>query len=270
MAEKYIVMITGATDGIGLHTSKKIVREVDVLILHGRNPERLKNAETQVRSVLANRKESDAKTEIHCVLGDLGIISDVRNVARQVEVLVPHISCLINNAGVYLPQFHKTKDGLEQTFAVNVVAPYLLTKLFHHLIIKSQKPRVINTSSISQSWDVPPEYQLNERNYSGHTAYSHSKLFDRMITVGQAERIENVLFLTLDPGTVNTKMLLEGWGACGISIEDADDTYWLATNQDLSLTDSGNYYVHRRLSTGHNFTKDDIRKLFTYLDTIVS
>ena len=58
---------------------------------------------------------------------------------------VSHISCLINNAGVFLPQYKETRDGLEQTFAVNVVAPYLLTDLLKDLIIKSKNPRLINT-----------------------------------------------------------------------------------------------------------------------------
>jgi len=78
-----------------------------------------------------------------------------------------------------------------------------------------------------------------------------------------------VTCLTLDPGTVNTKMLLQGWGECGISLNEANDTYWLATNKELNVNNSGQYFVNRRLTTSHNFDKQDIAKLFKYFDTFL-
>ena len=118
-------------------------------------------------------------------------------------------------------------------------------------------------------YPCPKEYQLNNSNYSAHVAYEQSKLFDRMLTVGQAAELKHVTCLSLDPGTVNTKMLLAGWGSCGIPVGEADDTFWLATNKDIGLDCSGSYYASRRQSRHHNFSTESIDSLFRYLDELI-
>jgi len=76
-----------------------------------------------------------------------------------------------------------------------------------------------------------------------------------------------IVCISLDPGTVNTKMLLQGWGEIGIDIEDANDTFWAATDEGIGLDSSGNYYVGRR-SSKHKFSDHQVDQLFVYLQNL--
>ena len=75
------------------------------------------------------------------------------------------------------------------------------------------------------------EFQLKKSSFNSHLAYEQSKLFDRMLTVHQANIYPSITCLSLDPGTVSTKMLEAGWGCGGIPLVKADDTLWLATTK---------------------------------------
>ena len=156
------------------------------------------------------------------------------------------------------------------TMAVNVLAPFVLTRSLLPCLVRGNEPRIITTSSVSQSRTLP-----NAANspfeptspYSAHASYSHSKLGDLLFTVQLArvlssyapkgedddsvashllDNIRRIQCLTMDPGTVNTKMLLGGWGPCGISVTDANNTYELATMaryaHGASGASSGSYH----------------------------
>jgi len=207
-----------------------------------------------------------APGEVHHVLGDLGSIEMVKEIAKQVRSKFDSLDCIINNAGVYMPEFKLSSDGHEMTFAVNVLSHYLLTNLLKDLLAKSNHPRLINTSSISQSNKPPTEFQLVESNFNSHTAYEQSKLFNRMLTVHQAKIYPSITCLSLDPGTVSTKMLEMGWGCEGTPLHKADDTLWLATTQDVS---SGDYFVGRRARVGHGFSDADVENLVRYLQSLL-
>jgi len=121
------------------------------------------------------------------------------------------------NTLVYYDYFYfliRTCDGYETTWQVNVLAPFLLTSKLIPCVEKSEMRRVIMVSSISQSSSLDFSNLQQEKGYSAHNAYSISKLADAMIAYELAERLESkgITVNTLDPGTVNTKMLLEGWG----------------------------------------------------------
>lgn len=207
-----------------------------------------------------------APGEVYSVLGDLASLDNVKKVASEVKEKFDKIDCLINNAGVFMPMFEKTTVGHEMTFAINVLAPYLLTSLLKDLLASSPSPRLINTSSISQSRSLPPKFQLSEDEYNPHTAYEQSKLYDRMLTVHQARVFPTITCLSLDPGTISTKMLEMGWGCGGTPLAKADDTLWLATTKDVSLSCSGSYYVGRRAQAGHRFSDEAVKQLIDYLD----
>eukprot|EP00470_Lotharella_oceanica_P005155 CAMPEP_0170176186 /NCGR_PEP_ID=MMETSP0040_2-20121228/9130_1 /TAXON_ID=641309 /ORGANISM="Lotharella oceanica, Strain CCMP622" /LENGTH=145 /DNA_ID=CAMNT_0010418433 /DNA_START=36 /DNA_END=470 /DNA_ORIENTATION=+ len=134
------------------------------------------------------------------------------------------------------------------------MAPFLLTHTLLPNIKKALKGRVIIVSSISQSSSLDFDNLQQQKGYSAHNAYSISKLADAMIAYGMAEKLQGtgITVNTLDPGTVNTKMLLEGWGPCGISISEANDQFWLATSPELENT-SGRYYVYRNERTSSRF-----------------
>jgi len=184
-----------------------------------------------------------------------------------------------------MPEFQQSTEGHEMTFAINVLSHYLLTNLLkvgfgftqffsssksvQDLLSSSPSPRLVNTSSISQSSTPPDQFQLTQANYNPHTAYEQSKLFNRMLTEYQAKVFPAITCLSLDPGTISTKMLEMGWGCGGTPLHKANDTLWLASSQDISLSSSGNYYVGRRARTGHSFTDKDVENLIDYLKYLV-
>ena len=167
----------------------------------------------------------------------------------------------MNNAGVYSNNLVRTQDGLELTFMVNVVAPFVVTSMLLSTLLangsrnKGSGSRIVIASSVSQSWRLSKDYwddpQYYKRSYSAHSAYSESKLLDAMLTIEMAHRLEVAGISTsivtcncLDPGTVNTKMLLDGWGPIGIRVDDALDETWCCTSPELEGV-SGQYFVGR-------------------------
>jgi short chain dehydrogenase len=112
------------------------------------------------------------------------------------------------------PVCSKTEDGFERTWAVNVIAPFLLT----HLLLPIVSERVVNVSSISASSKLDFGDLNAEKGFSANKAYGASKLAMQMFTAELARRAPAVTTLSLDPGTVNTKMLYAGWGPCGMDV----------------------------------------------------
>lgn len=245
-------LVTGATDGIGRHTAKKLATDGNHLLVHGRKPDVGK----ELCKELMDRGALSA-TYFNADLNDLN------NVEKLAAEITEHctsktkgsLDVLINNAGIFDPPSPaKSVQGFDQTFAVNVLAPFVLTRRLLPLVAASTDPcpRIITTSSISQSWALPSMDELldvNDDPKSAHRAYSDSKLGDYLFTVQLAnilnaqkdEKLSRIKCLTMDPGTVNTKMLLAGWGACGIPVSRADNTYKLATEYGTKQ-ESGTYH----------------------------
>lgn len=245
-----IFVLTGATDGIGRHTAQKLAADGHALIVHGRRPEA---GEELVKDLMARGASS-----CHYINKDLANLEQVEELAIEVHKLTDHVDVLINNAGVFDPEPRTSVQGYEMTWAVNVMAPFLLTRRLLDLLEKSPDekdvPRIITTSSISQSGSVsnfPSLFEKGESNgYSAHGAYSRSKWGDYMLTAKLARILnsnsnpnyQRIKCLTMDPGTVNTKMLLAGWGACGINVKKADNTYSLAATSYGGKQKSGSYH----------------------------
>ena len=166
---------------------------------------------------------------------------------------IPSLDVLINNAGVFDPDTKHSVQGYENTMAINVLAPFVLTRRLLPSLIRNAEDnsdtRIITTSSISQSSTLPDIDMLfakSEKTPSGHSSYSYSKLGDLLFTVQLAKLTSsyNIQCLTMDPGTVNTKMLLAGWGACGIPVKRANNSYKLATGEEYAYgrVKSGSYH----------------------------
>jgi len=154
------------------------------------------------------------------------------------------LTALVNNAGVYSQKYETSADGLEITWAVNVAAPFLLTSL----LLDRVSDRVVNVASISAAYSVDFGVFWQEMGYSPHTAYSMSKLANIMFSNELASLIsaagKGISSNSLDPGTVNTKMLLAGWGPIGMRVEDANDEFNICTRPSLG---TGNYFVSSSL-----------------------
>ena len=176
------VLVTGATQGIGLHTALRLAQAGNHhVVLHGRTAESGEAALARIRS------ESGARN-VSLVTGDLSDLAQVRGVADQVKEKVDGVDVLINNAGVFADEQRQTSaDGYELTFAVNVLAPFALTKLL--LPAMNRNGHVINTSSLSAGGSVPWDDLQLERAYSNHKAYSLSKLLIQMVTYALHRRM---------------------------------------------------------------------------------
>ncbi|KAL0025261.1 hypothetical protein WJX77_011021 [Trebouxia sp. C0004] len=229
--KKYL--ITGSTDGIGQHTASKLLAAGADVIIHGRNPRKL----AEISKVLASAAKGG---KISSYLCDLGSFADIRQLAEAVKAEHATINVLINNAGVFENSKSLSKDGYEMTWAINVLAPFLLTSLLKDIITE----RIVNVSSISAGRSIDFDNLQQEKGYSGDDSYALSKLASMMFTYDLAELMKpkGVTVNCLDPGTVNTKLLIAGWGACGIDIKDANFEYQLATDPGIAK-ETGKYYV---------------------------
>lgn len=139
---KKIILITGATDGIGFETAKMLINQGHYLLLHGRSASKLKRVEFAL-----SRISETAQFESY--LADLSNMAEVQSFADAVKKNHQHIDLLINNAGVYSAPNNISVDGLDVRFAVNTIAPYLLTQAL--LALFDSQGRVLNVSSAAQS-----------------------------------------------------------------------------------------------------------------------
>jgi NAD(P)-dependent dehydrogenase (short-subunit alcohol dehydrogenase family) len=245
-------LVTGSTDGIGQHTAMKLAENGATVLLHGRDRRRL---DTTKSLILKANPDAILKEYLY----DLETIDATKQFAEHILSSNDRLDGLINNAGVYRETLKKTSDDLEATFAINVAAPFILTCLLLPLLRRTPQSKILNVSSISQGGSIDVEnLQFEKRSYSSHSAYSLSKLYMAAFSHELATRVtaEEALVLSCDPGTVNTKMLLAGWGYCGIDIDDANDEFNLIT-ADFNPTVHGTYFVSCHPSRCHRDVYND-------------
>ncbi|XP_033122482.1 retinol dehydrogenase 14-like [Anneissia japonica] len=238
-----IFLVTGATDGIGKHTAMRLANTGATVLIHGRDKHKGED-------VLKQIKDESKNNNIRLYISDLSTLDGVRKLAEEVKKSEDHLDVLINNAGVFLKNRTETADGLETTFAVNVVAPFLLTHCLLDLVRAGSKPRIIITSSISQTDTVTlTDLQSHQQYREGHGPYELSKTIDIIMALEMAEKFSDIGITvnTLDPGTVNTKMLYAGWGPIGIPVNKADNTFLLATD-DAYANVTGKYFLDNTIS----------------------
>jgi NAD(P)-dependent dehydrogenase (short-subunit alcohol dehydrogenase family) len=200
------ILITGATDGIGLQTSKYLFMQGHHVLLHGRSHEKLDYLKKKVF------KSKDIET----YTADLSSIDAVSDLAMQVLNKHTNLDVLINNAGVLKDSNTVTADGLDVRFAVNTIAPFLLTKKL--LPILKNSGRVINVASAAQTNINLDAIVGNITNLDDMVAYSQSKLALIMWskTMSHLVKEDHTVFVSVNPGSLlNTKMVTEAFGIKG-------------------------------------------------------
>ncbi len=202
------VLVTGATDGLGKAVATELARAGANVLLHGRD-------EARGEQTLADIREETGSDRLGWYRADLASLSEVRDLAERVNAEHERIDVLVNNAGIgtELPgggERLESEDGYELRFAVNYLAPYLLTRLLGQLLVDSAPARIVNVSSAGQA---PIDFGdvMLERHYGGVQAYCQSKLALVMFTFDLADELRDrgVTANCLHPGTyMPTKMVL--------------------------------------------------------------
>ena len=223
------VLITGSSDGLGLMAGQLLARDGHEVTLHARNEARAGDA----RAALPDAE--------HVVVGDLASIKGMHQVAGQANQLGRY-DAVIHNAGVGYrePRRIQTPDGLSHVFAINVLAPYLLTALMTRpdrlVYLSSGMHRGGHTDLADLQWVGRP--------WNGSQAYADSKLYDVVLAFAVARRWPDALSNALEPGWVATKM--GGPGAPDDLSQAPVTQAWLAVSDDPAATVTGEYFYHQR------------------------
>ena len=201
------VLVTGGTSGIGLATALGLAAMGAHIAITGRDRERTEGAAREIRAAGGG--------QVDAFVADLSSQSEVRRLADEVLQSLPRIDVLVNNVGGYWNTRQVTADGLERTFALNYLAPFLLTNLLLDRLEQSAPARVVTVSSGAHpAGRIDFDDLQGERSYSGARAYSQSKLATVLFTYELARRVQTyaVTANALHPGVVRTSFGAEDPG----------------------------------------------------------
>lgn len=219
------ILVTGATDGIGLETARQLASQGHRLIIHGRSPNKLAQAQQSLAAL----------TEVETLLADLGSAEDIRRAVDDLGKRFTRIDTLVNNAGIYQNEPTLSVDGFELTFAVNHLAPFALTLGLLPLIPAGG--RVVNVSSVAHSRGRIDWGSLRSlERYDAYRAYAQSKLMNVMFTLDLQARRPDLAVNSLHPGVVSTKLLTDGFGMQGPDSLSAGaaTSVWLASSPETA------------------------------------
>lgn len=195
-----LCLITGGTDGIGKAAAYALASQGARLLVHGRDPDKGARAVEELKA----RSRNPA---IEFVQADFSSLADVRRFAAMVIERTPRVDVLVNNAGAIFTKRTLSKDGYEMTFAVNHLAPFLLTHLLLSTLKSGTQPRIVTTASgAHRGARIPFDDLQATRKYSAMAAYGSSKLANILFTRALAKRLEDtaVTATCLHPGFVRT------------------------------------------------------------------
>ena len=228
------ILLTGATDGIGLATAKILLEQGHTVLLHGRNSAKLE-------AVVSDLSELSGSGVIESYIADLSDMTEVEALAKAVAEKHESLDVLINNAGILKAPEVTTKDGLDIRFVVNTLAPYLLTQRLMSLL--GTEGRVVNLSSAAQA-------PVNVKAIAGGVsmddmgAYAQSKLAITMWSRAMAQANPNgPMVVAVNPGSLlASKMVVEGFGVAGNDINIGADILVRAALSDEFSNANGKYF----------------------------
>lgn len=227
------ILITGSTDGIGLVTARALAAAGHAVVLHGRNPSKLADAERAVAEVAAE--------PVSTILADLSTLVEVDAMATEVLDAHPTLEVLINNAGVFGAPDPITADGLDVRFAVNTIAPYLITRRLRSRLGRSG--RVINLSSAAQA-PVDLDALAGKARLPDRAAYAQSKLALTMWSRALGQDADpGPSMIAVNPGSLlATKMVRDAFGVPGGDVRKGADVLVRAAISDEFADASGHYF----------------------------
>lgn len=242
------VVVTGANQGIGKAAAIALAAKGAHVILVARNREKGEAARAEVQAAGPGAAE--------LVVADLSSQSEVRRAAAEIKARHERLHVLINNAGVFVPERHTTVDGLEETFALNHLGYFLLTRELLDRLRAGAPARIVNVSSeahrgAKMQWD---DLQFERTRYRGFKAYGQSKLANILFTYELARRLEGtgVTANCLHPGVIASGFGQTYGGAVSVLVkiarpflltpeEGAKTTVYLASSPEVEGV-SGKYF----------------------------
>lgn len=230
------ILLTGATDGIGLAAARMLRSQGHHLLLHGRNPEKLSDV-AQSLAVAAG------DGSVASFVADLSRMADVATLAAAVAGRHTSLDVLINNAGILKTSDPVTPEGLDVRFAVNTLAPYLLTRKL--LPLMDASGRVVNLSSAAQATVSYDALAGRVNGLQDFDAYAQSKLAITMWSASMASSLGagGPAIIALNPGSLlGTKMVKEGFGTAGGDIQIGADIISRAALSEEFNQASGRYF----------------------------
>ncbi|SER71745.1 Short-chain dehydrogenase [Pedococcus cremeus] len=245
------VLVTGGTGGIGGATATGLAALGARVGVVGRDRGRAEAAAGHIR---ADGGQADV------FVADVSAQREVRRLADEVLAAYPRLDVLVNNVGGYWAHRHTTEDGLERTFAVNHLAPFLLTNLLLDRLRETAPARVVTVSSGAQAMGrIDFDDLQGQRDYRGQRAYNQSKLANVLFTYELARRLEGtgVTATVLHPGVVRTAFAREDSGrlmGLGLPLarpfmrspeKGAETSVYLASSPAVEGV-SGQYFVDRK------------------------
>lgn len=237
-----VVLITGATDGIGKQTAIDLAAMNATIILHGRSKARLRKTRDEI-TILTNN------SQIEIINSDFNSLEQVKSMAEEIPTKFNKLDVLINNAGVYMTEKKLTEDGYEFTFAVNHLSHFLLTNLLIDLLKEQSSARIINVSSVAHTRARLDFDNLNSENsFDSYNAYAVSKLANVLYTYELARRLQgtSVTANALHPGVISTKLLWAGFRMKGATVsEGAETPVYLASSGEIDDI-TAKYFVRKR------------------------
>jgi NAD(P)-dependent dehydrogenase (short-subunit alcohol dehydrogenase family) len=246
-----ICLVTGASSGIGEETALALATRGARVVLLCRSPER---AEASRRRIVAE----SGNEAIDVRLADFASLDEVRRVGAEIAAELPALHILVNNAGTIHLKRGTTVDGFEQTFAVNHLAPFVLTRLLLPLLVGSAPARIVNVASDGHRLGrINLDDLQSERSYSVMKVYGTSKLANVLFTHELARRLEGsgVTANSLHPGAVGTRLgSNHGIGRIAMKLlrplfltpaKGAQTSIWAATAPELDGV-SGRYFAKCR------------------------
>jgi len=249
-----IILVTGSTDGIGKATARELVRQGARVIIHGRSRAKAREVQRELQELSDGEKPD-------ILVADFSNPDEVRGMAEEVVSTFPRLDVLINNAGTYQETRVLTDNGVEMTFAVNYLAPFLLSNLLLPLLNESAPSRIVTVASSAHEdvtaidWENLPGMPR----YDPWEAYSLSKFADIVFTYQLADTLERsgVTANCLHPGVVDTRILHTAFpGMAGITPEEgARTSVYLALSPEAAGV-SGKYFENMRLAESTPLTHD--------------